>query len=121
MVRPARRAARYGAGGRAATGIDISNGVPFAKAVVWQDGKDYSNEPQIGLTLTPVGCDTALNSYITSDNKAMMVFAMEEPLGATRTHVRALATIELQKRALSAFAHSTRPAPQAGVAGRTGP
>lgn len=67
--------------------VNIPDGVPFFKAVVWHNGTDYTNEPQIGLTLTPVGCNTPLNAYITSDNKAMLVFPLEEPLGPSCTHV----------------------------------
>ncbi len=60
--------------------LNIPNDAPFFKAVVWHDGKDYRNEPQIGLTLSPVNCDRALEAYITSDSKAMLVFPMEAPL-----------------------------------------
>jgi hypothetical protein len=66
--------------------LNIPDNAPFFKAVVWHDGKDYSNEPQIGLTLDPVGCGRALEAYITSDSKAMLVFPMESPLDGC-THI----------------------------------
>lgn len=66
--------------------LDISDQATFFKAVVWHDGKDYSNEPRIGLTLTPIGCATPEKSTVESDAKAMLVYTLDDPLDGC-THV----------------------------------
>jgi hypothetical protein len=55
--------------------IDIDNDATFFKAVIWHDGKNYSNEPEIGMTLNPVGCDAPTKTSLSLDNKHMVVFA----------------------------------------------
>ncbi len=67
--------------------IDIANAASFFKAVVWHDGKDYRNEPEIGLAITPIGCDRGMEAVVAQDNKAMLVIPMEDPLDQC-THVQ---------------------------------
>ncbi len=46
----------------------------FFKAAVWHDGKNYSNEPILRLTLDPQGCTVKTMSVDRLDNKVVMVY-----------------------------------------------
>jgi len=53
----------------------------FYKAVVWQDGTDYANEPGIGLTLNPSGCATSTTAVTYYDNKAIRTYTPGSAVG----------------------------------------
>jgi hypothetical protein len=53
----------------------------FYKAVVWHDGKNYSNEPGIELTLNPAGCGNATRSLTRYDSKTMLVYSADVSAG----------------------------------------
>lgn len=59
----------------------VSTSATFYKAVVWHDGRDYRNEPAIGLTLNPSGCSTSTRSSTRYDSKHMLVYAADASEG----------------------------------------
>jgi hypothetical protein len=61
--------------------VALDPALTFYKAVVWHDGKNYSNEPAIGLTLNPSGCSTGTISKTEYDSKAMGVYSNDGPEG----------------------------------------
>lgn len=66
--------------------VPVGAAATFFKAVVTHDGKDYSNEPRIGLTLDPGGCAVATRATTESDSKAMLVYTSDDGFAGC-THV----------------------------------
>lgn len=52
----------------------------FYKAVTWQNGTDYQDEPMTRLVLNPTGCSTPTLAVNRLDNKTMLVFSGPDSL-----------------------------------------
>ena len=63
----------------------VNSGAVFYKAVVWHDGTDYSNEPDIELTLNPSGCPTSTASRLVSDSKLLLTTPLSNCTGMAVT------------------------------------
>jgi hypothetical protein len=67
----------------------FSDAVPscaqFYKAVVWHNGRDYSHEPMIRLTLNPTGCSTPTQSVNRLDSKSLQKMTLNGCTGVNIT------------------------------------
>jgi hypothetical protein len=68
--------------------LNISANATFLKVVVWHDGRDYQDEPMIGLELDPLDCATVSKSSNRRDSKHMLVYGTSTPLaGCTQVQM----------------------------------
>ena len=60
--------------------LNVPVGATFLKVVIWHDGRDYQDEPMIGLELDPLDCATTTLSANRRDSKHMLVYGNATPL-----------------------------------------
>ena len=67
------------------TNLGAGDCVQFFKAVAWHNGRDYSHEPMIRLTLNPTGCSTPTASVNRLDAKTVLKMQLNGCSGVQMT------------------------------------